>query len=67
MATEKSNLKVLVVGGTGYIGRRIVTESLAQGYPTYVLQRPVTEIGLNIEKLQMLLSFKKQGAHIVEG
>ncbi|XP_022756589.1 isoflavone reductase homolog [Durio zibethinus] len=57
--------KVLVVGGTGYIGRRIVQASLAQGHETYVLQRP--EIGLDIEKLQMLLSFKKQGAHLIEG
>lgn len=56
--------KVLVVGGTGYIGRRIVKASLAQGHETYVLQRP--EIGLDIDKLQMLLSFKKQGAHLIE-
>ncbi|KAH7576426.1 hypothetical protein JRO89_XS01G0061600 [Xanthoceras sorbifolium] len=56
--------KVLIVGGTGYIGRRIVKESLAEGHITYVLQRP--EIGLDIEKLQMLLSFKKQGARLVE-
>lgn len=57
--------KVLVVGGTGYIGRRIVKASLAQGHETYVLQR--AEIGLDIDKQQMLLSFKKQGAHLVEG
>ncbi|GKU95881.1 hypothetical protein SLEP1_g9182 [Rubroshorea leprosula] len=57
--------KVLVVGGTGYIGRRIVKASLAQGHETYVLQRK--EIGLDIDKLQMLLSFKKEGAHLVEG
>ncbi|BFG30847.1 hypothetical protein CerSpe_171210 [Prunus speciosa] len=57
--------KVLMVGGTGYMGRRIVKASLAQGHPTYVLQRP--EIGLDIDKLQMLLAFKKQGAHLVEG
>ncbi|XP_048440202.1 isoflavone reductase homolog [Pyrus x bretschneideri] len=59
------NSKVLVVGGTGYVGRRIVRANLASGHPTYVLQRP--EIGLDIEKLQMLLGFKKQGAHLVEG
>jgi nucleoside-diphosphate-sugar epimerase len=53
------------VGGTGYIGRRIVKASLEQGHETYVLQRP--DIGLEIEKVQMLLSFKKQGAHLVEG
>ena len=56
--------KVLVVGGTGYIGKRMVKASLAEGHETYVLQRP--EIGLDIEKLQLLLSFKKQGAHLVE-
>ncbi|KAK9928187.1 hypothetical protein M0R45_025333 [Rubus argutus] len=61
MANVKSNLKVLVVGGTGYIGRRIMKESLAQGYPTYVLQRPAVEIGLDIEKLEMLLSLRSKG------
>ncbi|XP_048554514.1 isoflavone reductase homolog [Triticum urartu] len=59
---EKS--KVLVVGGTGYLGRRIVKASLAQGHETYVLLRP--EIGLDIDKLQMMLSFKAQGARLVE-
>lgn len=57
--------KVLVVGGTGYIGKRIVRACLAQGHTTFVLQR--REIGLDIDKLQMLLSFKKQGAHLIEG
>ncbi|XP_044964184.1 isoflavone reductase homolog [Hordeum vulgare subsp. vulgare] len=56
--------RVLVVGGTGYIGRRIVKASLAQGHETYVLMRP--EIGLDVEKLQMLLSFKAQGARLLE-
>ncbi|KAJ1265188.1 hypothetical protein BS78_08G060200 [Paspalum vaginatum] len=59
---EKS--RVLVVGGTGYIGRRIVRASLAQGHPTLVLMRP--EIGLHIDKLQMLLGFKARGARLVE-
>ncbi|KAL3738605.1 hypothetical protein ACJRO7_020046 [Eucalyptus globulus] len=56
--------KVLIVGGTGYIGRRLVGASLDQDHPTYVLQRP--EIGLDIEKLQMLLRFKRRGAQLVE-
>ncbi|KAK7813447.1 bifunctional pinoresinol-lariciresinol reductase [Quercus suber] len=60
---EKS--KVLVVGGTGYIGKRIVKASLAQGHITYVLQR--REMGLDIDKIQMLLSFKKQGARLIQG
>ncbi|KAA8521239.1 hypothetical protein F0562_011924 [Nyssa sinensis] len=57
--------KVLVVGGTGYIGRKIVKASLEQGHKTYVLQR--AEIGLDIDKLQILLSFKEQGARLIEG
>ncbi|PWA45407.1 NAD(P)-binding domain-containing protein [Artemisia annua] len=62
---KMSKSKILVVGGTGYIGKRIVKASLAQGHPTYVLMR--RELGFEIEKLQMLLSFKKQGAHLIEG
>ncbi|XP_074264628.1 isoflavone reductase homolog [Silene latifolia] len=57
--------KVLVVGGTGYIGKRIVRACLTQGHETYILQRK--EIGLDIDKLQMLLAFKKDGARLVEG
>nr|P0DKC8.1 RecName: Full=Bifunctional pinoresinol-lariciresinol reductase; Short=LuPLR; Short=LuPLR1 [Linum usitatissimum] len=56
--------RVLVVGGTGYIGKRIVKASIEHGHDTYVLKRP--ETGLDIEKFQLLLSFKKQGAHLVE-
>jgi nucleoside-diphosphate-sugar epimerase len=57
--------KVLVIGGTGYLGKRLVKASLGQGHETYVLYRP--EIGVDIEKVQMLLSFKEQGAHLVQG
>ncbi|CAN0910172.1 Bifunctional pinoresinol-lariciresinol reductase, partial [Linum grandiflorum] len=57
--------RVLVVGGTGYIGKRIVKASLEHGHDTYVLKRP--ETGLDIEKFQLLLSFKKQGARLVDG
>ncbi|XP_071724499.1 isoflavone reductase homolog [Rutidosis leptorrhynchoides] len=56
--------RVLIVGGTGYIGKRIVKASLDQGHPTYVIQR--REIGLDIDKLQTLLEFKKQGARLVQ-
>ncbi|KAK6158338.1 hypothetical protein DH2020_005652 [Rehmannia glutinosa] len=57
--------RVLVVGGTGYIGRRLVKASLAEGHPTYILRRP--EIGLDIDKLQILMEFKRQGARLIEG
>ncbi|XVF52102.1 hypothetical protein PTKIN_Ptkin04bG0238100 [Pterospermum kingtungense] len=57
--------KVLIVGGTGYLGKRLVKASLAEGHETYVLHR--AEIDVDIEKVQLLLSFKQQGAHLVSG
>lgn len=54
-----------MVGGTGYLGKRLVKASLSHGHDTYVLQRP--EMGVDIEKVQMLMEFKKQGAHLVIG
>jgi hypothetical protein len=56
--------RVLIVGGTGYIVRRIVKASISLGHPTYVLFRP--EVVSNIDKVQMLLSFKQLGAKILE-
>ncbi|KAF5208400.1 Isoflavone reductase-like protein [Thalictrum thalictroides] len=62
-------MKVLVVGGTGcIIGRRIVKASLAQGHTvqlTYVLFWP--ETAYDVDKLQMVLGFKEQGAILIEG
>ncbi|XP_059302485.1 bifunctional pinoresinol-lariciresinol reductase 2-like [Lycium ferocissimum] len=55
--------KVLIVGGTGYLGKRMVKASLANGHDTYILQRP--EIGVDIEKVEILISFKMQGAHLL--
>lgn len=60
---EKS--KVLIIGGTGYLGKRMVKASLAQGHETYILHRP--EIGVDIEKIETMISFKMQGAHLVPG
>ena len=62
---EMKKSKVLIIGGTGYLGRRLVKASLAQAHETYVLQRP--DMGVDIEKVQMLLSFKEQGARLVLG
>lgn len=64
MAEAKS--RILIVGATGYMGRRFVRASLAHGHPTYVLSRPEA-VGLDIEKVQMLLSFKNEGAHLLQG
>jgi pinoresinol/lariciresinol reductase len=55
--------RVLVVGATGYIGWWIMRASLAQGHLTFILMWP--EIGLDVDILQMLLSFKSQGARLI--
>ncbi|CAN1174910.1 Bifunctional pinoresinol-lariciresinol reductase 2 [Linum perenne] len=65
LAAAADTTKVLIIGATGYLGKRLVTASLAAGHETYVLRRP--EIGVDIEKVQLLLSFKKGGAHLVTG
>ncbi|KAL5727565.1 hypothetical protein ACHQM5_000748 [Ranunculus cassubicifolius] len=57
--------KVLIVAATGYLGKKMVKASLAEGHPTYILQRH--ELGLDMDKLQMLLAFKQQGAKLIEG
>ncbi|KAK9091009.1 hypothetical protein Sjap_024186 [Stephania japonica] len=63
MASEKS--KVLVIGGTGHLGRKLVKASLVEGHPTYVLQR--LENCMDINKIQVLLRLKKRGAKFIEG
>ena len=56
-----------VVGGTGYIGKRLVKVSLDEGQETYILHIHRPENKYDIDKVQMLLSFKEQGAHLVPG
>ncbi|WCJ29122.1 Bifunctional pinoresinol-lariciresinol reductase [Euphorbia peplus] len=56
---EKS--KVLIIGGSGYLGKRLVKACLGLGHQTYIFQR--AEIGAtDIEKVQKYLRFKKRGA-----
>ena len=40
MKNEKS--KILVFGGTGYIGNYMLKASISLGHPTYVYARPIT-------------------------
>lgn len=58
---EKS--KILIVGGTGYIGRFIVEASTKVGHPTFVLvrQRTVSDPG----KSKLIESFKGSGVSLV--
>ncbi|KAG9456480.1 hypothetical protein H6P81_000988 [Aristolochia fimbriata] len=57
--------RVLIVGGTGYLGRRLVLASLALGHPTFVLYRP--EVASDPDKVQMLFGFKAKGATLLKG
>eukprot|EP01018_Ginkgo_biloba_P001419 Gb_31335 [translate_table: standard] len=63
MAATKS--RVLIVGGTGYLGKRMVKASIALGHPTFVLIRP--DVISNIQKAQLVVSFKQAGAHLIQG
>ncbi|RWR82375.1 bifunctional pinoresinol-lariciresinol reductase 2-like protein [Cinnamomum micranthum f. kanehirae] len=57
--------RVLIVGGTGHMGRRLVRASLKLGHPTYVLFRD--ENINDMEKVELVLDFKRAGAHLVSG
>ncbi|GLJ28614.1 hypothetical protein SUGI_0563910 [Cryptomeria japonica] len=63
--TENSKSRVLIIGGTGHLGQRFVRASLACSHPTYVLFRP--QAAHNLGKVDLLISFKKAGAHLVQG
>ncbi|KAL3505312.1 hypothetical protein ACH5RR_035153 [Cinchona calisaya] len=60
---EKS--KILIIGGTGYIGKFIVEASAKAGHPTFVLVREAT---INDPvKGKLVESFKNLGANLVHG
>lgn len=63
MANDVS--RVLIIGATGYIGKRLVKASLALGHPTFILYRPDTVS--HRDKCQMLVKFKMDGAQLVRG
>nr|ABK23528.1 unknown [Picea sitchensis] len=58
--------RILLIGATGYIGRRVAKASLDLGHPTFLLVRESTASS-NSEKAQLLDSFKASGANIVHG
>lgn len=52
--------KILIMGGTGYIGSYMVKASIKLGHPTYVYSRP------NSSKTELLNEFESMGAVIVK-
>ncbi|KAL2231880.1 UNVERIFIED_CONTAM: Eugenol synthase 1 [Sesamum indicum] len=61
MAVQKEESKILVFGGTGYIGSYMVKASIKLGHPTYVFSRP------NSNKTEMLNQLQSMGAIVVKG
>lgn len=62
MMAEKS--KILVIGGTGYIGKFIVEASAKAGHPTFALVRETTKS--NPDKAKLINSFKSSGVTLVQ-
>ncbi|KAJ0971414.1 hypothetical protein J5N97_019373 [Dioscorea zingiberensis] len=62
---DEKKLKVLIIGGTGYTGRKLVKASLALCYQTFLLYRP--QNASRLDKCQMLMEFKMMGALLLQG
>ena len=55
--------KILIIGGTGYIGKYIVEESVKAGHPTFALVKENTTS--NPEKSKLIESFKSSGVTLL--
>ena len=55
----KNESKILIFGGTGYIGSYMVIASMKLGYPTFVYSRP------NSSKKNLLHEFQSNGVTVV--
>jgi nucleoside-diphosphate-sugar epimerase len=57
--------RILIVGGTGYLGKYLAKASVSQGYPTFVLARPATAATHDSSKEKLLRELKDNGIHIL--
>lgn len=57
MAENKS--KILIIGGTGHMGKFIVQASANSGHPTFILLRPTTVS--DPVKMNLINDFKSSG------
>lgn len=65
MEGENTKAKILIFGGTGYIGKYMVKASVSLGHKTFVYARPITEKS-NPSKLQLHKEFQEIGVIIIE-
>ncbi|KAK1326683.1 Eugenol synthase 1 [Acorus calamus] len=59
--------KILVIGGSGYIGKHIVRASVSMGHPTFALLRPQTLTSPDPSKQGLINDFKSIGVKIIQG
>ncbi|KAL0365535.1 UNVERIFIED_CONTAM: Phenylcoumaran benzylic ether reductase POP1 [Sesamum angustifolium] len=62
---EKS--KILIIGGTGYIGKFIVQASTFAGHPTFILVRESTLSNPAPHKSDLIQSFRNSGVNFILG
>ncbi|CAM8937131.1 unnamed protein product [Rhodiola kirilowii] len=65
MATEMST--ILVIGGTGYIGKHVVRASVKQGHRTFVYMRPIITPQTSLSKLLLHKEFLADGVNVFQG
>ncbi|OEL18419.1 Isoflavone reductase-like protein IRL, partial [Dichanthelium oligosanthes] len=65
MAPEEQQTRILVIGGTGHLGRHIVAASARQGHPTVALVRDTAPS--DPAKAALLRSFRDWGVALVKG
>lgn len=63
---EANKSRILVFGGTGYIGKYMVKASISLGYPTLVYTRPINS-QTPTSKIQLCKEFNSMGVTLVEG
>ncbi|KAI6670856.1 hypothetical protein NL676_005741 [Syzygium grande] len=59
--------KILIFGGTGYIGKHTVRASVSLGHPTYIYVRPAAAPRTRPSNLNLHREFRSVGVHIIEG
>ncbi|XVE75519.1 hypothetical protein DITRI_Ditri12bG0100100 [Diplodiscus trichospermus] len=65
MACNKKS-KIMIFGGTGYLGRYMVKACVSMGHSTYVYTRPLKPNQDN-SKLELLKEFESMGVFIIQG
>lgn len=66
MEGENIKAKILIFGGTGYLGMYMVKASVSSGHKTFVYARPVTQ-NSSPSKLEIHKEFQGIGVTIIEG